>query len=293
VVTDLLPGANAAMPDASVEVQLSGPFDIAALVVGESGLVSGDADMIFYNAPAAPGVRLGRRGLTVTPSELRAGAARVVVVATPEQQGATFGSVAALAPVLADGTGRPFARLVAPRLQAETLVLLAEVYRRNGRWRVRAVGQGYTDGLAGLARDFGVDVEEPGAAAVSPLDEVVAATNAERAAHGLRPLTVDAQLGRAAQQHSDDMVRRGFFAHESPDGAQVWDRARAAGFAYRKVAENIAAGQRSAAEVVDGWMHSPGHRANILDGELTRIGVGQALGGSYGVYWTQVFGTPL
>ena len=88
------------------------------------------------------------------------------------------------------------------------------------------------------------------------------------------------------------MVRRGFFAHENPDGQQVWDRAVAVGYAYRKVAENIAAGQRSAEEVVLGWMHSPGHRANILDAELSQIGVGRVEGGPYGVYWTQVFGTP-
>jgi uncharacterized protein YkwD len=88
------------------------------------------------------------------------------------------------------------------------------------------------------------------------------------------------------------MVRRGFFAHENPDGKQVWDRAVAAGYAYRKVAENIAAGQRTAEEVVRGWMESPGHRANILDRDLTQIGVGRAEGGSYDVYWTQVFGTP-
>ena len=129
-----------------------------------------------------------------------------------------------------------------------------------------------------------------GAAGV--LGEVVERTNAERARHGLPPLTIDARLATAAQVHSTDMVRRGFFAHESPDGRQVWDRAVAAGYAYRKVAENIAAGQRTADEVVRGWMDSAGHRANILDRDLTQIGVGRAEGGSYGVYWTQVFGTP-
>jgi len=124
------------------------------------------------------------------------------------------------------------------------------------------------------------------------LGEVVDRTNAERTRRGLRPLTVDTRLAAAAQAHSADMVQRGFFAHESPDGRQVWDRAVAAGYAYRKVAENIAAGQRSAEEVVRGWMESPGHRANILDGDLAQIGVGRVEGGSYGVYWTQVFGTP-
>jgi uncharacterized protein YkwD len=87
------------------------------------------------------------------------------------------------------------------------------------------------------------------------------------------------------------MVPR-LFAHEGPDGSQVWDRAVAAGVRLPKVAENIAAGQRTPAEVVRGWMDSPGHRANILDRDLTQIGVGRVEGGSYGVYWTQVFGAP-
>jgi stress response protein SCP2 len=294
VVGDLLPGANVALPGAAVTVGLSGPFDLSALVVGTAGQVGGDADMVFWNAPDAPGVRLDKAGITVIPERLRRGAARVVVVASPEREGVAFGSLPAPAAVLADPAGRPFARLSPPRLRTETVLLLAEVYRRDGRWRVRAVGQGYADGLAGLARDFGVDVADDGPAEQpdGPLADVVSATNAERARHGLGLLAADPRLAAAAQGHSEDMVRRAFFAHENPDGAQVWDRAVAAGYPYRKVAENIAAGQPTAADVVRGWMDSPGHRANILDGELTQIGVGRAAGGTYGVYWTQVFGTP-
>ncbi|MFC4950443.1 CAP domain-containing protein [Pseudonocardia sp. GCM10023141] len=299
MTADLAPGANLALPGPVVEVRTAGPFDLSALVVGANGLVSGDADMIFYNAPAAPGVQLRSGRLRVTPAGLRRGADRVVVIASPEQPGTRFGALPAPATTLTDGTGSAFARLAAPRLQAETVVLLAEFYRRDTAWRVRAIGQGYADGLGGLARDFGVDVADgPPAAPSAPVRatsitaEVVAATNAERAQHGLRPLTVDDRLTVAAQRHSEDMVRRSFFDHTSPDGGQPADRTSAAGYRYRKVAENIAAGQRTAAEVVRGWMESPGHRRNILDGELTQIGVGHALGGSYGVYWTQVFGTP-
>ena len=223
------------------------------------------------------------------PAALRRGAERVVVIASPDDLGS---AVRTLPPVLlTDARDRPFARFRPPPMPTETVALLVEVYRRAGTWRVRAVGQGYADGLAGLARDFGVDVAEETTQAC-PLGEVVERTNAERARHGLAPLTTDARLAAAAQAHSADMVRRGFFAHENPDGKQVWDRAVAAGYAYRKVAENIAAGQRTAEQVVRGWMESPGHRANILDRDLTQIGVGRAEGGSYDVYWTQVFGTP-
>lgn len=307
MVTDLVPGANAALPGDSVSVLLDGPFDLSALVLGAGGTVAGDADFVFYNAPRAPGVQLTPGRVTVTPTRLRVGATRVVVVASPERAGVAFGSLPAPATTLTDG-GHAFARLVPPALRTETAVLLAELYRRDGRWRVRAIGQGYADGLAGLARDFGVDVTEDGGAGRGPHregggaqvrdagrelhGEVVVLTNAERARHGLPALNIDARLTRAAQTHTEDMVRRAFFDHCNPDGEQVWDRARAAGYAYRKVAENIAAGQRGAAEVVRGWMDSPGHRANILDGEVSQIGVGYAEGGGYGTCWTQVFGTP-
>lgn len=315
MVPDLPPGANVALPSAALGIALEGPFDLSALVLSASGAVAGDADMVFFNQPDAPGVRLRGTRLTVQPQALRRGAERVVVVASPEDLNRP---VRALPPViLTDARERPFARFRPPPMPTETVALLVEVYRRAGAWRVRAVGQGYADGLAGLARDFGVEVAEDGtpdtepgrpgggiapargdnrdgagSGAAGPLGEVVERTNAERARHGLRALTVDQRLAAAAQGHSADMVHRGFFAHESPDGRQVWDRAVAAGYAYRKVAENIAAGQRTAEEVVRGWMESPGHRANILDRDLTQIGVGRAEGGSYGVYWTQVFGTP-
>jgi stress response protein SCP2 len=287
---DLMPGANVALPDTTIGIALTGPFDLSAVVLSPSGRVSGDADFVFFNQPTAPGVAVAPGRVTVTTARLRPGAARVVVLASPEQDGTSFGALPAPAARVLDGAGAVFARLTAPRLRTETALQLAEVYRRDGRWRLRAIGQGYADGLAGLARDFGVEVaDEPDA---GPAAEVVAATNVERRRHGLPAFAVDARLGAAAQLHSADMLRRGFFDHQNPDGAQVWDRARTVGYPYRKIAENIAAGQRTAVEVVTGWMDSPGHRRNILDGELHQIGVGHVTGGRYGALWTQVFGTP-
>ena len=294
MVPDLPPGANIALPSAALGIALDGPFDLSALVLSASGTVAGDADMVFFNQPDAPGVRLRGPRLTVLPDALRRGAERVVVVASPDDLDA---AVRTLPPVLlTDARERPFARFRPPPMPTETVALLVEVYRRAGAWRVRAVGQGYADGLAGLARDFGVDVADDGAgrSAARPARSARSSTGPTRSgpATGSRRSALDARLAAAAQAHSADMVRRGFFAHESPDGRQVWDRAVAEGYAYRKVAENIAAGQRTADEVVRGWMESQGHRANILDRDLTQIGVGRAEGGSYGVYWTQVFGTP-
>lgn len=121
-------------------------------------------------------------------------------------------------------------------------------------------------------------------------DEVVGLTNRERTRAGLPPLGVDPLLARAAQAYSTDMAVRAFYSHTSPEGTQPWDRAAAAGSTRRSIGENIACGQRSAAEVVEGWMNSPGHRANILKPGFTHIGIGFAGGGPAGTYWTQLFG---
>jgi uncharacterized protein YkwD len=120
--------------------------------------------------------------------------------------------------------------------------------------------------------------------------EVVDLTNRERSAAGLPVLAADPRLTAAAQAHSADMVARDFYSHTDPDGGRPWDRAAAAGAARRTVGENIACGQRSPADVVEGWMNSPGHRANILKADFTHIGIGFAGGGRAGTYWTQLFG---
>jgi uncharacterized protein YkwD len=124
------------------------------------------------------------------------------------------------------------------------------------------------------------------------LSQVVALTNAERAKAGCGPLTVDSRLTAAAQAHSDDMATRNYFSHTSQDGRTPFQRMAAAGYQFSIAAENIAAGQRTPADVMTGWMNSAGHRANILNCSLKQIGVGYGIGGSYGMYWTQDFGTP-
>jgi uncharacterized protein YkwD len=123
-------------------------------------------------------------------------------------------------------------------------------------------------------------------------DQVVTLTNAERADAGCRPLKVSAKLTKAAQAHSADMAKQDYFSHTAKDGRSPFDRITGTGYAYSAAAENIAAGQRTAADVVKGWMDSPGHRANIVNCTYTQIGVGYAAGGTYGTYWTQNFGRP-
>lgn len=419
---DLVSGGNVALPGGTFALRVPGPFDLSVLITGEDGKVSGDGDFVFYNQPSAPGARLRDETVTVDVGRLRAGASRVTVVVSAADPAVALGRLPAPTLTVTDpaagGGGRGVARFTPPRPAHESVLLLAEIYRRGGGWKLRALGQGYADGLAGIARDFGIEVapddeardtgltalinaeraragappvtadarlasaaqahctamaakgrldagpgvslyqrvvshgyayltvaeqlvygprtdadflayclthprmgrtvRDPalsevgvaharapggdvfwtavwarpltphGLAAVAA--DVVALTNAERTAAGLRPLAGDPRLTTAAQAHSDEMVARGFYSHTSPDGRQPWDRAAAAGCTHRGIGENIACGQRSAAEVVRGWMDSPGHRANILKPDFTHLGIGFRGGGEMGTYWTQLFG---
>ncbi|MER5877997.1 CAP domain-containing protein [Streptomyces sp. NPDC001910] len=470
-MSELVPGGNTPLPGGALTLRVPGPFDVSALVTDTDGQVRGDGDFVFYNQTSAPGVRLDGDRLTVDPARLRPGADRVTVVVSPADPGTPLGRLPSPALLVSAPDGRTIARFTPPRPQAETVLLLAELYRRGTAWKLRALGQGYADGLAGVARDFGIEVTDdsdsapsgappspspaprphPGqgvapvvrtptlldlgpigagagsgptsgdgtgthgfleaansarAAAGSPpvaLDarlmtaarahaagmaaggllsaespdgvsvyqrvvssgyayltigehlvsgprtprefveyclssersrstvcdpgfeqaglaqvadarsgdlywtalwarpfspaglertarEVIALTNTERTTHGLPPLAPDSPLTAAAQGHSADMVARDFYAHTSPEGRRPWDRAAAAGSGRRTIGENIACGQRSPAEVVLGWMNSPGHRANILKRDFTHIGIGLAGGGRAGTYWTQLFG---
>ncbi|WP_020138630.1 CAP domain-containing protein [Streptomyces sp. 351MFTsu5.1] len=469
-MSELVPGGNLHLPEGAVTVRVAGPFDVSALVTDEGGRVRGDADFVFYNQPSAPGARLSGDTLTVDPRRLRADAVRVTVVVSPADPATPLDRLPVPVLEVSRVGGGALARFTPPRPRQETVLLLAEIYRRGDGWKLRALGQGYADGLGGLARDFGVEVADetpattgagasvpypgppapptpptPAAPATPParpapparrvptlpspalspdldtflalvdsarskagsppvavdprltraahahasamasagrldvegpdgvsvfqrvtttgytyvtvgehlvsgprnvpefveyclrteqprrtlhdpaftdaglayvsggrsgdtywtalwarpltaadlartVDEVVVLTNRERTGAGLPPLAADPCLAQAAQAYSTDMAARAFYSHTSPEGTQPWDRAAAAGSTRRSIGENIACGQRSAAEVVEGWMNSPGHRANILKPGFTHIGVGFAGGGPAGTYWTQLFG---
>jgi uncharacterized protein YkwD len=127
---------------------------------------------------------------------------------------------------------------------------------------------------------------------------VLCLVNRERVAAGLPALADDPQLAVAAQRHSDDMVARAFFDHVTPEGVAPTARIAAAGYACSACAENIAYGSgplSTPAQIVAGWMASPGHRANILNGALRHSGIGMAAGapqaGTGGATYTQTFGT--
>ncbi|MBW4625139.1 MAG: CAP domain-containing protein [Brasilonema octagenarum HA4186-MV1] len=116
--------------------------------------------------------------------------------------------------------------------------------------------------------------------------QVFELTNQERAKNNLPPLKANAELNYTADKYAQQMSERGVLSHTAPDGSQPWDRAKVVGYSAQMMAENIAAGQRTPQQVVQDWMNSPGHRANILKPEYTEIGTG-----FYNNYWVQDFGS--
>ena len=122
--------------------------------------------------------------------------------------------------------------------------------------------------------------------------EVIDLVNVERAAAGLAPLSYDARLAAAARGHSEDMGLQNYFSHTSLDGRSVSDRIIDEGYTWNSYGENIAAGQPTPEDVIDSWMSSSGHRANILNPNFCDIGVGYAYvaASPYRHYWTQDFG---
>ena len=116
--------------------------------------------------------------------------------------------------------------------------------------------------------------------------EVIRLVNQHRAQNGLKPLTANWELSRIARYKSEDMANQGYFSHTSPTYGTPFQMIRSFGLSYRSAGENIAYGQRTPAAVVDAWMNSSGHRANILSASYTQIGVGYCASGHY---WTQMF----
>ncbi|MEH1169884.1 CAP domain-containing protein [Micromonospora sp. CPCC 205539] len=120
--------------------------------------------------------------------------------------------------------------------------------------------------------------------------EVVDLVNAERAKAGCKALSIDTKLMTAAQGHSQDQADHQNMSHTGSDGSNSGVRLDRVGYAWRSYGENVAWNQKTPTAVMDAWMNSSGHRANILNCSFTEIGVGIA--SSNGPYWTQVFATP-
>lgn len=120
-------------------------------------------------------------------------------------------------------------------------------------------------------------------------NQVIQLVNEQRAANGLKPLTANTQLTNTATLKSQDMAKLNYFDHTSPTYGSPFDMMKKYGISYRTAGENIAMGQTTPAQVMQGWMNSPGHRANILNASFTQIGVGIAKNAQGQLIWTQQF----
>ncbi|MER5743887.1 TerD family protein [Streptomyces sp. NPDC002225] len=175
-MTAMTPGSNIPLSAARVAVDVAAPvrLDVSGLLLTVNGKVRSDDDFIFYNQPNGPGVAYRSGGgtapdaIVVDTAAVPAGIEKIVVTASPDAAGQTFQGIEPTATVRDADDGSVLATFTPPRLGAETALVVIEVYRRNGVWKARAVGQGYANGLAGIATDFGVTVEEEPAAAPPP-----------------------------------------------------------------------------------------------------------------------------
>jgi len=121
--------------------------------------------------------------------------------------------------------------------------------------------------LKGGVLDYAVDTSPQG---------LLSATNQQRTADNLQPLTLNSMLSEAAQSKANDMVTRNYWSHVTPDGQQPWVFITEAGYSYQTAGENLAFGFATSSDTVTGWMNSPGHRANILNTTYSQVGFGIA-----------------
>lgn len=124
-------------------------------------------------------------------------------------------------------------------------------------------------------------------------DEVIRLVNVERSKRGLQPLKYNWQVARVARIKSQDMINNNYFSHISPVYGSPFKMLESYNLRFSSAAENIAYGQRSAQEVMNTWMNSSGHRANILSNTVTEIGVGVAKKSNGTMYFTQIFIKPV
>ncbi|MGC0378067.1 stress response protein SCP2 [Streptomyces sp. SAI-229] len=175
-MTAMTPGSNIPLPAARVTVDVSAPvrLDVSGLLLTADGKVRSDDDFIFYNQPAGPGVTYRSGGgtapdaITVDTTAVPPGIEKIVVTASPDAAGQTFQGIEPTATLRNADDNAVLATFTPPALGTETALVVVEIYLRNGAWKARAVGQGYANGLAGIATDFGVTVEEPAAAPPQP-----------------------------------------------------------------------------------------------------------------------------
>lgn len=171
-MTDLSKGSKSSLLGTRYRVVAGsgtpGAIDLIAMLLDASGRVRGDADMVFFNNPAQPGIRLAPDGaFEVDLGAVDPGVDRIVIAASTEAQGLTFGQVPGVG-VVVTSAGEDL-RFAPPGLSSETLLLLVAFYRRGAQWKLDAVGQGYAAGLAAFATECGIAVDDAAAPAPPPV----------------------------------------------------------------------------------------------------------------------------
>ncbi|MFF7920249.1 TerD family protein [Streptomyces mirabilis] len=172
----MTPGSNIPLSAARVTVDVAAPvrLDVSGLLLTADGKVRSDDDFIFYNQPTGPGVTYRSGGgaapdaITVDTGAVPPGIEKIVVTASPDAAGQTFQGIEPTATIRNADDNSVLGSFTPPQLGTETALVVVEIYLRNGAWKARAVGQGYANGLAGIATDFGVSVEKPAPAPVAP-----------------------------------------------------------------------------------------------------------------------------
>lgn len=166
MITNLPKGGNTALPAAACRVTLTSPttgIDVSAVLLGQDGKVRSDDDLVFYNHPAQDGVVLDKQTVVVDLAAVPASVHTVAIVASIDPDLPTPGFDAHSTPRALVECGPARVGFTPPPLvRGETVAVLIELYRRAGDWKARAVGQGWDTGLAGLAADFGIVVDDPG-----------------------------------------------------------------------------------------------------------------------------------
>lgn len=269
----------------------------AALLLAGGAHAQNDSRLIsLINAyRAAPGVCGGARAAPVPAlkEDAALGRVRIGVGSFPEYEVERVGYHAAQVEII-HTRGAPDAASVMETIrQPYCRVLASAAYSDIGASRQ---GDEWTIVLARPLLPITLPEQDVVGRAI--LDAVNAAravprTCGEQAFGAAPPVAWNDALGAAALAHSRDMATRRHMAHEGSDGSQVGTRATRAGYDWRLVGENIAAGQTSAREAVDGWIESPGHCANLMNPRFTEMGAGYAISRAKMpgfVYWTQVFG---
>lgn len=151
-------------------------------------------------------------------------------------------------------------------------------------------------GLSGPVVASECEMDETGQALLDRINEARSEPRqcGDKAFEAAEPLSWNCTLEDAARAHSEDMVELEFFSHTGPEGVKTGKRVSDRGYTWSAVGENIASGQNSVDRVVDGWLSSPGHCANIMSAEFTEMGAArvEAPGSPYSPFWTQVFARP-